>query len=78
MNDVFGPLDQQYCVLFYGFTIFWFITLIMFLFSGIMLGISKRKGFEYYLGMLAIAVIYAVNYIQNRLLHTMCIGNIKR
>ena len=78
LNDtLFGPLNQNYCLWFYILSVFGFVFLVLFLVPAIYMGIIKRKGSDYYVSVFGIAVIYAISYFQNRLLHTMCVNSIK-
>ena len=74
LDTLFGPLSKQYCVYFYFLSIFGFILLAIFLISSIMVGLSKRKGLDYYMQVVGISLGYAIFYFQNRLLHSMCVG----
>ena len=74
VETLFGPLSKQYCVYFYFLSIFGFILLAVFIISSIFVGLSKRKGLDYYMQVVGIALGYAIFYFQNRLLHSMCVG----
>jgi len=74
IDTLFGPLNREYCIYFYYLSVIGLILLTMVLASTLMVGISKRKGIDFYLSMLSIAVGYFIFYFQNRLLHSMCIG----
>jgi hypothetical protein len=74
IDTLFGPLSKQYCVYFYFLSIFGFILLAVFIISSIFVGLSKRKGLDYYMQVVGIALGYAIFYFQNRLLHSMCVG----
>jgi hypothetical protein len=74
VDTLFGPLSKQYCVYFYFLSIFGFILLAIFIVSSILVGLSKRKGLDYYMQVVGIALGYAIFYFQNRLLHSMCVG----
>ncbi len=74
---IFGPLDKQYCVIFYAISIFNFIFLVLLLITSLWVGITKKMGFSFYLNSLSIALIYAIMYLQNRLLHSMCQGTMQ-
>ena len=75
VDTLFGPLSKQYCVYFYFLSIFGFILLAVFIISSIFVGLSKRKGVDYYMQVVGIALGYAIFYFQNRLLHSMCVGS---
>lgn len=74
VDTLFGPLSKQYCVYFYFLSIFGFILLAIFVVSSILVGLSKRRGIDYYMQVVGIALGYAIFYFQNRLLHSMCVG----
>jgi hypothetical protein len=42
--------------------------------SSLLVGITKRKGVDFYMQTISIALGYAIFYFQNRLLHSMCVG----
>lgn len=78
INDaLFGPLSRDYCLWFYILSLFGFIALVLYIIPAIYFGIVKRKGFDYYLSVIGISVVYAIAYLQNRLLHTMCLNSVK-
>lgn len=74
IDYLFGPLPRDYCIWFYFLSILGYIWLIFFIISALYLGITKRKGSEYWMSSVAIALGYAIFYFQNRLLHSMCIS----
>ena len=74
LDTLFGPLSKQYCIYFYFLSIFGFILLAIFIVSSIIVGLSKRRGIDYYMQVVGIALGYAIFYFQNRLLHSMCVG----
>jgi hypothetical protein len=70
----FGPLSKEYCIYFYFLSIIGFISLALVLVSSLLVGITKKKGGDFYMQSFAIAVGYAIFYFQNRLLYSMCAG----
>jgi hypothetical protein len=73
LDTLFGPLGKEYCLYFYilsviGF-VFFFITFLSILF----LGISKRKGVDYFLPAVFGTLPWVIFYLQNRILNTMCV-----
>ena len=75
LESFFGPLNKDYCLYFYILSVVGFILLTMMLATTLMVGITKRKGINFYLQMFSIALGYGVFYFQNRLLYSMCVGN---
>ena len=74
MDTLFGPLGRDYCLYFYYLSIIGIILLTMLVASTLMVGITKRKGLDFYMQMISIAIGYFIFYFQNRLLHSMCVG----
>lgn len=73
-DTLFGPLGKDYCIYFYYLSVIGIVLLTMLIISTITVGITKRKGVDFYLQMLSVAVGYLIFYFQNRLLHSMCVG----
>ena len=74
MNTLFGPLGKEYCIYFYYLSVFGLILLTILVLSTLMVGLSTRKGLDFYMQMLTVAIGYLIFYFQNRLLHSMCVG----
>jgi hypothetical protein len=73
----FGPLSKDYCMYFFLLSVIGFVSLVLFLISTVMIGLSKRKGSEFYLHSFFIALgIGLYSYFQNRLLYSMCVGKV--
>lgn len=73
MNDtLYGPLGKEYCIYFYILSVFGFISLILVVISSLVIGIYKKKGFDFYLQAFTLAIVYGMLYLQNRLLFNMC------
>jgi len=78
LDTLFGPLDQKYCDYFYILSVLGFVLLAIFMISSLFVGLSKRKGVDYYIQMIGVALGYGLFYFQNRLLHTMCVGALNK
>jgi len=72
IDSLFSPLSKEYCVYFYYLSVLGFLFLTVVLIASLYIGITKNKGFRFYLKTLSIAIGYLVFYFQNRLLYTMC------
>ncbi len=69
-----GPLPESYCLYFQVITVFALIMIIIILLSGIASLFSKSKAS---LPMITGGLIgYVLIYLQNRILHTMCVKSI--
>jgi hypothetical protein len=77
LDSLFGPLDKKYCDYFYILSILGFILLAIFLVSSVLVGLSKRKGLDFYMQALSVSIGYGLFYFQNRLLHSMCLGSMQ-
>jgi len=75
LESFFGPLNKDYCLYFYILSVIGFILLTMMLATTLMVGITKRKGIDFYLQSVSVAIAYGIFYFQNRLLYSMCVGN---
>tara|TARA_Y200000002_G_scaffold83245_1_gene66002 strand:+ start:7277 stop:7528 length:252 start_codon:yes stop_codon:yes gene_type:complete len=71
-KTLFGPLSGQYCDYFLILSMLGFAFLVVLLLLALVVGISKGKGFDFYLQVLSIALMYALLYFENRLLNGMC------
>ena len=76
LDTLFGPLSKQYCVYFYVLSIIAFVLMVLSLLAALFIGITKRKGIDFYVQMVIGSLAYLVVYFQNRLLHSMCVGNV--
>ena len=72
-KDLFTPLSREYCLWFYYLSIIGFAFLVITLVSAIIVGFRKKKGGEYFMTMLMVALTYFIFYFQNRLLYSMCV-----
>ena len=77
MDYLYGPLGKEYCIWFYILSVLGFVSFIAILISIMMMAFGKKKGSEFYLPMFGIALTYIVAYFQNRLLYSMCSGQMK-
>jgi ABC-type Fe3+-siderophore transport system permease subunit len=71
---LFGPLDKKYCIYFYVLTISSFLFFLIVSFLVLSLFIQGKKKITFYSILIVIAVILEAffQYIQNRLLYSMC------
>lgn len=68
MNFFFGPLGSEYCNIFFFYTVFSLISLVLVIIATIV-SVFKRK-FNW--NSIAIIIINFIMYTQNRLLFNMC------
>ena len=71
----FSPLGKQYCMYFYFLSVIGLVFVAIVLTSALFIGITKKKGFEFYLSAIIGSLGYAIFYFQNRLLYSMCISS---
>ena len=74
VDNLFGPLPVEYCLYFYFLSIFGFVLLVLFIVPALFYGLTKRKGFDYYMNIIGLSLGYLIFYFQNRLLHSMCVA----
>jgi len=73
MNDIYGPLNRNYCIYFYALAVLGFVLLSVTILSLIFLIFTKKISSESVMHMIMISVGYGIFYFQNRLLYSMCI-----
>ena len=49
MTTLFGPLSRDFCDYFFILSVFGFVLLAVLIVSSLLVGISKRKGIDFYL-----------------------------
>ncbi len=76
LKDLFGPLDEKYCLYFYYISVFGFALMVFTIISGLWIGLSKKLGGEHYLQMVSWCLVYFIWYFQNRLLYNMCVRSV--
>ncbi len=80
-NMIFGPLDQEYCSLFYIISMFSFVLMMLLIIvSAYMLLFSaKRKTLDskYWMMTFSTFTVYFFVYLQNRLQYNMCLDTKK-
>ncbi len=75
--SIFAPIDDRdFCLWFYFLSIIGFIFLFVSIFSGLFIGITKKKDFSFFVQMFFLALGYGIFYFQNRLLYSMCAKSI--
>lgn len=74
-KSLFGPLSRDYCVLFYYLSLVCLILFFLALVSGVGLIFMKKVPITFAWHLVWILVIYAVYYLQNRILYNMCSGS---
>lgn len=77
IQTTFGPLPQNYCDWFFILSVLGFVMLVVLLLTSLAVGLSQKKGVDYYMQIFSIALGYGIFYFQNRLLHTMCVASLK-
>jgi uncharacterized membrane protein len=79
MDDIqqklFSPLGKQYCLYFYILSVIGLVFVAVVLFSAVVIGVSKKKGLEFYFAAIIGSLGYAIFYFQNRLLYSMCVSS---
>ena len=74
-QTLFSPLGKEYCMYFYILSVIGLVFVAIVLVSALMIGISKKKGLDFYFAAIMASLGYVVFYFQNRLLYSMCISS---
>ena len=77
-NFLYGPLGKEYCFLFYFFSIFAMLSMVLLAGTTVYRAAmnKERRTLKSLLYVLPVFCAYFVMYIQNRLLHGMCIKSV--
>jgi len=78
LHYLFGPLSRKYCIWFYWLSVIGFVYLMIILIGAIIALVSSKRAMNsvYAFQLLGALSVYAIFYFQNRLLYTMCAGNV--
>lgn len=73
---LFGPLDTEYCTYFYVLSVICFCTFVLTILSALysIASGNKKMDLRLVLTMMFGSLLYAALYLQNRLLHSMCVS----
>lgn len=73
-NTLFGPLSKDYCFLFYVFMVINFIAIVL-VFAAIFgeIFLMKKIPVQLIVSEMGFIALSLVAYLQNRILHTMCV-----
>jgi hypothetical protein len=71
-NSLFGSIGREYCLYFYILSVIAIVLAALIFIPAIYVGITEKKGFQYFLLSLAGIIVYLMAYLQNRLLYNMC------
>jgi hypothetical protein len=74
MTYLFGPISDEYCILFYALSIIAFVYLVLFIIATIYYALTNKINNKFVFGVsvVSVSLYYFVVYLQNRLLHGMC------
>jgi hypothetical protein len=75
-KQLFGPLNKKYCNIFYALAVVSFAMAVIILVNGVTLfvGDPKKLTFEAGVVLAAMVAVHVVQYIQSRLLYSICAG----
>jgi hypothetical protein len=71
-DSLFGPLSKDYCNVFLFLSFFTFFIFVSTIFGAVLLILSKKGKFEWYLGIIYGILVSGLQYIIFRLLYNMC------
>ena len=72
LNYIYGPLNKKYCIWFYIFSVFGFISMCIAIIATLFVGITKKKELSFFVAGFWIVLLHFAVYFQNRLLYNMC------
>ena len=71
-NNLFSPMNNKYCDLFYGIYVFYFLMMIVSIVSLIFLFKDIKRNKYLIVNSAVVVTMLGINYIYNRLLFNMC------
>ena len=78
LDYIYGPINQKYCLYFYILSVIGFLALLFVLIMLVYSVFARKNSALFYINMIAMAILYAMGYFQNRLLYNMCAGTMKK
>ena len=73
---LFGSIGKEYCMYFLLLSMIGLFLSVVFVISGIIVGVSTKKNLFFYIQIAIVAFLYAMFYLTNRLLYNMCKSSI--
>ena len=71
-NSLFAPMDQKYCELFHGISVFYFLIMVLAIFNFVFLFRDIKRNKYLMINSVVVVLMLGINYIYNRLLFHMC------
>ena len=71
-DPFFGPVGKDYCLLFYILGITALILTFLAVLTTLYLGIRNKRNLSFFASGFGIALMYAISYLQNRILYNIC------
>ena len=75
-SKLFAPLSHEYCYYFYYLSVAGFVLMILSLVSFLYIGITRKKGSDFYILMTMVSLSYFIFYFQNRLHYSICVKSL--
>jgi|LauGreSBDMM110SN_4_FD.fasta_scaffold334962_1 hypothetical protein len=70
--SLFGNISSQYCLYFYLLSVIGIVFFIVTIVGVLYIGISRKKGLDFFGPAFVQSLAYFFIYLQNRLLYNMC------
>ena len=75
-NSLFGPLTREYCLYYYAFSIFFYITFVFITLFSLYRLLTTKFSFDSLLSLAMACFTYFLAYFVSRLSYSMCIGSL--
>lgn len=73
VGGIFSPLGPDFCLWFYLLSVAAFLLFFFMIVTSVWVGITQKKGIEFYVLVFSGALGYLFFYLQNRILFSMCV-----
>ena len=70
--NLFGNISSDYCVYFYFLSVIGLVFFVLAIVGTVYIGISRKKGIDFFVPAVIHSLAYLLIYLQNRLLFNMC------
>ena len=76
MDMLFGPLTREFCLYYYGFSVFFYVLFVIVTLFAFYSLFSKKFSFGLLLSLFMGCFTYFLAYFVSRLSYSMCVGSL--
>ena len=76
MDMLFGPLTREFCLYYYGFSVFFYVLFVLVTLFSLYSLFTKKFSFSFLLSLFMGCFTYFLAYFVSRLSYSMCVGSL--